>query len=139
MLASLSTRAKRKGHQRVSFSFGGIIIKRTWLRKPKARRNPVRIRHSEVGELAHQTESERIFAKGEIPERKGHQRVSFLRWRLNRNFRNKLTTLCFYAIINSRKLVYYENKKQIYRSAYCIFVAPYFYFDYIVFAALHAD
>ena len=27
----------------------------------------VRIRHSEIGELAHQAESARIFAKGEIP------------------------------------------------------------------------
>ena len=27
----------------------------------------VRIRHSEIGELAHQAQSERIFAEGEIP------------------------------------------------------------------------
>ena len=66
-------------------------------------------------------------------------KLQFSTWRLNCNFRNKLITLRFYAIINSRKLVYCENKKQIYRSAYCIFVAPYFYFDYIVFAALHSD
>ena len=32
------------------------------------RQNPVRIRHSEIGELAHQAESERILAVGEIPE-----------------------------------------------------------------------
>ena len=33
----------------------------------------VRIRHSEIGELAHQAESVRIFAAGEIPVLSGHR------------------------------------------------------------------
>ena len=67
MASFLSTRAKKKSTAlAVLFFLEAPPLHRTALCR-RRRQNPVRIRRSEIGKLACQAESERIFAKREIP------------------------------------------------------------------------
>ena len=57
---------KEQARDRVPVLFGGATLSSSRALRARAQ-NPVRIRRSEIGKLACQAKSVRIFAKGEIP------------------------------------------------------------------------